>query len=182
MQAELLAQVRKYVEHCEAQGSYSVGNLSLLRELLDHIDQLQGHKIAIDDAVARSRETGEPLVFLQSNALAEAETRAENERLRELANDWQRLAVNWQWSAQQVRSERDQLKEINDRMATDRERWRQLAEDAHETNRYMRTQLDAIRLLHQEVAGFCCTCEAAVWPCDTARALGAREEDGDETA
>lgn len=97
-------------------------SLAVLEMMVEEIHQLRGRQIAIDDAVAQSRETGEPLVFVQSAALAEAETRAENERLRELANDWQRLADNWQWSARQVRNERNQLKEINDRMAVDRER------------------------------------------------------------
>lgn len=97
-------------------------SLAVLEMMAEEIHQLRGRKIAIDDAVAKSRETGEPLVFVQSATLAEAETRAENERLRELANDWQRIASNWQWSAQQVRNERNQLKEVNEWLAVDRER------------------------------------------------------------
>lgn len=108
-------------------------SLAVLEMMVEEIHQLRGRQVAIDDAVAQSRETGEPLVFVQSSALAEAETRAENERLRKIAReasedvakmrdrlDRYRFAMAREIEA--LAHERDQLKAINDRMAADRER------------------------------------------------------------
>ncbi len=119
-------------------------SLAVLEMMVEEIHWLRGRAIAIDDAVAQSRETGEPLVFVQSSALAEAETRAENERLRELANDWQHQAIGYRDLLDQQESVSVGLRRAYEHACEQRDKyqrrtieWRQAAADvAVECNMY----------------------------------------------
>lgn len=76
-----------------------------------------------------------------SAELAEIETREENERLKKVAAEWSRLVANWQYSAYELRDERDAYKkakqENDERFLTERDKAREdvrylLSEFGHE--------------------------------------------------
>lgn len=71
------------------------------------------------------------------------------------------------WLVAEVDRLRAELRAETEDCQTLQEAYMRAGEDA---GNYLLT-IETVADLHQEAAGFCCTCEAAVWPCDTARAL-----------